>query len=368
MNIETFQKEFEPDAPSGTELKKLPEFLSLQNALSGASRAARTGPDGKINLSPGIAWHDILDSSETLAALGHDLRLLVIAVRAMTNVDRFGGLSRGLDMIAALLKSHWDSIHPQPREGASPDTTISRRANAIAELENRDNGLLGDLEMMVLLDPRGVEPILGQDLVLAGTKEYDYLQAAPSGLSADDLGKRKATHAAACQRVEFGRKASAETAAEALATLKSEIAGAEAARLRLQTAFAEASGDTNGGSLDLKALGAFLARLTAALSETKAETAGDQEMTSQGASNSGSTPAAPQSISSRRDVERSLDSIIAFYKNTEPSSPIPLLAERLRRMVNMDFMQLMDEIAPGGVNDVKKAAGVKDKKNRSSEE
>lgn len=68
----------------------------------------------------------------------------------------------------------------------------------------------------------------------------------------------------------------------------------------------------------------------------------------------------PGRISSRDEVERCLDLIIDFYERTEPSSPIPHLARRVRKMVPMNFMQLMEEIAPSGMKEFRNAAGVLD--------
>ena len=73
----------------------------------------------------------------------------------------------------------------------------------------------------------------------------------------------------------------------------------------------------------------------------------------------------PGSVNSRRDVERCLDMIIDFYERTEPSSPIPHLARRMRKMVPMNFLQLMEEIAPSGMKEFKNVAGVDDKKSAS---
>ena len=69
----------------------------------------------------------------------------------------------------------------------------------------------------------------------------------------------------------------------------------------------------------------------------------------------------PGRINSRGDVEACLEKIIDFYARTEPSSPIPHLARRMRRMVPMDFMQLMEEIAPSGIKEFKSVAGVEGK-------
>jgi type VI secretion system protein ImpA len=76
----------------------------------------------------------------------------------------------------------------------------------------------------------------------------------------------------------------------------------------------------------------------------------------------------PGQINSRRDVEKVLDLVIDFYERTEPSSPIPHLARRMRKMVPMNFLQLMEEIAPSGLKEFKNTAGVFDDKNKPGRE
>ena len=72
--------------------------------------------------------------------------------------------------------------------------------------------------------------------------------------------------------------------------------------------------------------------------------------------------ALPGQVNSRGDVEKLLGLIIDFYERTEPSSPIPHLARRMRKMVPMNFLQLMEEIAPSGMKEFKNVAGVADDK------
>ena len=74
--------------------------------------------------------------------------------------------------------------------------------------------------------------------------------------------------------------------------------------------------------------------------------------------------ALPVRVNSRQDVERCLDMIIDFYERTEPSSPIPHLAQRMRKMVPMNFVQLMEEIAPSGMKEFRNLAGSIDAKSQ----
>ena len=80
------------------------------------------------------------------------------------------------------------------------------------------------------------------------------------------------------------------------------------------------------------------------------------------ASYADSSTGLPDRISSRDDVVKCLDLVVAFYDRTEPSSPIPHLARRVRRMVHMDFVELMEDLAPSGLKEFRLLAGVPDVK------
>jgi type VI secretion system protein ImpA len=64
-------------------------------------------------------------------------------------------------------------------------------------------------------------------------------------------------------------------------------------------------------------------------------------------------------VKSRQDVVRSLDAIAAFYRQAEPSSPIPLLLERAKRLVSKDFLEVLADIAPDALATARAAGGLK---------
>ena len=51
---------------------------------------------------------------------------------------------------------------------------------------------------------------------------------------------------------------------------------------------------------------------------------------------------------------------MAYYKSHEPSSPIPLLLERAKRLVNADFLTIMQDMAPQGIDNVHLIGGIED--------
>jgi type VI secretion system protein ImpA len=62
-------------------------------------------------------------------------------------------------------------------------------------------------------------------------------------------------------------------------------------------------------------------------------------------------------LRSPADVASALDRIIEYYQRNEPSSPLPIILKRARRLVNADFMTIMKDLAPGGVDNVRMISG-----------
>jgi type VI secretion system protein ImpA len=74
--------------------------------------------------------------------------------------------------------------------------------------------------------------------------------------------------------------------------------------------------------------------------------------------------AAPQPIAgevnSREDVIRVLDKACDYFARHEPSSPVPFLLRRAKRLVSKDFMDIMRDMAPDGVPQAEKITGTKE--------
>ncbi len=60
-------------------------------------------------------------------------------------------------------------------------------------------------------------------------------------------------------------------------------------------------------------------------------------------------------IHSRGDVEKSIDLMCEYYTNHEPSSPVPLLLKRAKRLINDDFITILEELnlgSPANIDDL----------------
>jgi type VI secretion system protein ImpA len=73
-------------------------------------------------------------------------------------------------------------------------------------------------------------------------------------------------------------------------------------------------------------------------------------------------------FASRDDVIQALDMACEYYKRFEPSSPVPLLLQRAKRLASKDFLSIIRDMVPesmpqiasiGGINDGDENAGPK---------
>jgi type VI secretion system protein ImpA len=65
-------------------------------------------------------------------------------------------------------------------------------------------------------------------------------------------------------------------------------------------------------------------------------------------------------IRSRQDAIRALEAAAEFFRRNEPSSPIPLLVDRAKRLVAKDFLEVLADVAPDAVPQARAAGGLRD--------
>ncbi|RWK25772.1 MAG: type VI secretion system protein TssA [Mesorhizobium sp.] len=375
--------------PSGEDLRNDPAFHELERLTEPQVKVVHDGNNKPASQASPVDWAAVLDKAEELRSRGRDLRLLVIVARALANEERLAGLAQGLTLIARTFDQHWETMHPALRPNAQPRDAALRRINALLDLQNAQDGLVANLRETIFFSPRQIGPISGRDLEQGALDERVMLQEAASGLGASEKAALASAHSQLLNRVRSGCAAQIDQAGDAMTSL---LADARAAIAALDEVDAALNKRIDGNGPTIPELRRFLQRLLTTLernsaagaaangaakpvmqpAETAAPTgngyqAGGAEAmgaeTMAGVA-SHAEPGArlPDRITSRDDVVRCLDLVVAFYDRTEPSSPIPHLARRVRRMVHMDFVELMEDLAPSGLKEFRQLAGVPDPK------
>lgn len=374
--------------PSGEDLRNDPAFHELERLTETQLKVVHDGNNKPASQSTLVDWAAVLDKAEELRSCGRDLRLLVIVARALANEERLAGLAQGLTLIARTFDQYWDTMHPALRANAPPRDAALRRINALLDLQNAQEGLLANLREMIFFSPRQVGPISGRDLEQGALDERVMLQEAASGLGASEKAALATAHSQLLNRVRSGCAAQIDQAGDAMTSL---LADARAAIAALDEVDGALNKRIEGNGPTIPELKRFLQRLLTTLERNStavaaangaakqvaepaaparnghlaegvgAEAMGAQTMASV-ATHAEPGAGLPDRITSRDDVVRCLDLVVAFYDRTEPSSPIPHLARRVRRMVHMDFVELMEDLAPSGLKEFRLLAGVPDPK------
>lgn len=85
-------------------------------------------------------------------------------------------------------------------------------------------------------------------------------------------------------------------------------------------------------------------------------TAGEADGASGGSTGGGVVGA----VRTRQDAIRALDAVAAFFRQAEPSSPVPYFLERAKRLVAKDFIEVLADVAPSALSTAREAVGLRD--------
>ena len=367
--------------PSGEDLRNEQAFHELERLTEPQLKLVHDGTGKPSSQSTPVDWAAVLEKADELRSRGRDLRLLVIVARALANEEGLAGLAQGLTLISRTFDQHWDTMHPTLRANAAPRDAALRRINALLDLQNGQEGLLANLRETIFFSPRQVGPISGRDLEKSALDERVMLQEAASGLNAAEKAALVGAHNQLLNRVRSGCAAQTDQADDVMSSL---LADARSAITALDEVDAALNKRIEGNGPVIPELKRFLQRLLTTLERNSPAgpvangavkpTPPPEEPVSPARNGHGAETMAsvaslvepgvglPDRISPRDDVVKCLDLVVAFYDRTEPSSPIPHLARRVRRMVHMDFVELMEDLAPSGLKEFRLLAGVPDPK------
>ena len=125
--------------------------------------------------------------------------------------------------------------------------------------------------------------------------------------------------------------------------------------------------DKMGGQApDFKALLTDLNELRTFLNaQVQGRTGAGEEEGGEGGGESGGeggrgVPVGKVAIRSRDDVVKLLDLVCRYYEMNEPGSPVPLLLKRAKSMVTMNFLDMINSLAPSGIAEARNIFGITD--------
>ena len=338
MNLDALLGVKDEGGPSGENLEYDSDFIQMEIAATpGQERQA--GQEILAAEEPDFA--DMQAKALTIMERSHDMRAGAVLAGAALNLNGLIGLAEAVEYIRRCLEDYWDSSHPQL--DADDDNDPTMRINAVGGLA-ASGTMLRWLRNAPLTKSRTFGRFSLRDVQIASG------EAQPVE---GESGPDRATVRAAFE----------DTDAE---FLTAQVAAAKAIVGHVKAIDAKFSAETPGFGPDLDELTKMVQQIIRHLSEHVASPAGaepepevDDTPAAAPARRAGGG-GAPGAIETQRDVTAALDAIISYYRRAEPSSPIPLVLERAKRMVGADFMSIVKDMAPKGLENVLLIGGIDD--------
>ena len=338
IDVERLLQEISAESPCGDDLEYDAAFLAMQRAAAGKP-AQQMG--GEVAEGEAPDWRAVREAATSLLGRSKDLRIAVLLTRALLNTDGIAGFADGLELTHGLIARFWEPVHPRLDPDDANDPVI--RVNAIAALSDRDL-TVNTLRLMPLANSRRVGRYSLRDLEIAnGTlsrpegaegTDQSSIDAAFLDMDGDELTGLSAAVSAAVTNLKSLERA-----------LDSAVGAASGADLTLLTSTLRAIRHLLDQQLQRRGLGGEAGA-------SAGEDGGESSVPGGGA------PAMSGAIQGREDVIRQLDRICAWYEANEPSSPVPLLLKRAKRLVSKDFLELVRDLSPGGLSELFTVAGI----------
>jgi type VI secretion system protein ImpA len=337
------------EAPSGRDLDYDPAFQALLTAAEPGREELDGGDGGKLFQPRQRDFGQIRREAQRLLETGRDLRVLTILAEALTVTEGPAGLVAGLSLISRTLRDNWETVYPQlDREEQAPADQAAARLNALRRLADPEAMLL-ELRRLPLAEVAGEGGVSLRALELArGDSEPLPYETRPE-----------------LSPLETALKVAGPTVlAEKLAAL--EVASAEIDGIdRLL-----ADRITDPAALpDLSPLTSLIAKMRATLEPYSAASRPGSPVATAVApapAETASRPTAacadrlPRRLETRDGAVQALELVSDYFRRQEPGSPIPLLLERAQRLVAMPFMEIIGELAPDSMSQLRGALGVRE--------
>jgi type VI secretion system protein ImpA len=342
--LEALLAETADHPPCGLNLEYDFQFVALVDA-------ARGKPEQQIGSTIIPAeqpdWGRVRQQAEALLARSKDLRIAVLLTRALTRIDNLTGLRTGLRLLHELLERYWEGVHPVP-DPDDPDDIITR-LNTLAPLVDADV-VLTDVRgaLVVVSGPHGrvsvrdvlvsagrLSPAEGETVPGQAQIESAIASAAvenPDGINAvrDCFDTANAIHTLLADRVGSERATDLRPLS-AMLKLVMQVCSAAVGH-------APVANVREGGDMDRDA---------------------SPDSIAPAAVPTGAQTGIPNNLRSREDAMRALDAVCAFYEYAEPGNPAPLLIRRAQRLMNKSFVEIMQDLAPDSLEQIRHIAGLK---------
>lgn len=341
-NLDSLLQPVSADAPCGVDLEYDPAFLELER-LSESKPEQQMG--NTIVPAQEPDWKEVANRALALFGKTKDLRIAAKVTRALLQTEGLAGFADGLSLTRGLVETFWDGFYPKldPEDGNDP----TFRVNVLMGLCDGP-AFIDRIRVIPLVSARSFGRFSLRDMAMASGEIPP-----PAGAEAP---KSSAIEGAFSECPIPELQATTDALRSALDSLKAiEAFVGEKVGASSGPNFAKLTTLLRSGE---KIMSAHLTRRGVGVEAAAAatgEAAADGVAPGPGGFAPG--PSLSGEIKSRDDVIRAIDKICGYYERYEPSSPVPILLQRSKRLVSASFLDIVRDLAPDGLSQVENIRG-----------
>jgi type VI secretion system protein ImpA len=356
--VEKLLKPVSAEQPCGPDLSDKPAYDELARILKGKP-SIQVGSVEKPAEPPD--WRELRAKSTEYLTQSKHLRAAMMFCGSSLQISGLPGFRDGLQLIRGLIEQYWPTIHPPLDVEDNNDPT--QRLNILGALNSPRGTLRPDIQQwLAIIDylytaplcrPKGADPVT-LDLAAAAHRRAENKPEAPSSegtppppVGMDLAQLAKAFRAAPPAEIEANHVAVSE-ALEALAGLDQFLT--------------QTLGSGNTISFDelqkvLKELQSVLQTHLPGSATEVGTISPDGNVERPSGDGSSSAISISGAVRSREDVVRMIDAICEYYRQVEPSSPVPYLLKRAQKVARMNFVESMQELNLASVDALRPSMG-----------
>ncbi len=310
-----------PAQPCGSSLEGTPELAAFDaHRIFGLLVAPQDEPD----------WHALRNRSLTVLAESRDLRVLAHLAAAALRTDTLVEALGVFPLLHGWLAHHFDEVYPVIEEDA-----IARR-----------NALNCFCDRVAIVDPLRRLPLLTHAHVgHLSLRDIDIATGAQPNPDPESPPRLESEIATALQ----------ETDAQLLSRIADRAVAAGQALTAVQELMRDKCGES--GVPDFDAIKIQIERIHRLISPRITSRAAPGDVQPESADTPASVQASASAIRSRREAVQVLDAVASYFRSNEPNSPVPLLMERAKRWISMDFLAVLADIAPDALEQARRITG-----------
>jgi type VI secretion system protein ImpA len=340
IEVDPLVTELSPEAPAGADLEYDPAYFELEKLAQGTPES-EMGDVKKPAEEP--EWKEVKSAALALFDKTRDLRVAMILTVSLLQQDGIPGFRDGVGVVRGFVEKLWDQFYPKLDPEDNNDPTA--RINLLKGFDG--DGSSADLYKF---KQRLREATLTNSQQRIGKFNYRDIQMAKGEIPPPATKEGEPPPQVA--DMDLINAAFEDTTSEDLQAAQTTIQESLTDLAALDAALSEKVG--GGVGPDLTSLKEVLDDLQKVLQEQLAKRGiGEAPVTEEYTGGSGGGgDGAPRGgaisgeVSSRSDVVRMLDKICDYYEKYEPTSPVPIFMNRAKRLVTMNFVDLMKDLAP----------------------